>query len=183
MPAPENSAPKPGGSYLRPISPATREKLRQYEIDYRFVREVERMEWDGRCKNRSWLEKQMGITSGVIAEIRRGRRGVLPTHIALLKQIVNADHNWILFGGDRPDIEKSAPYMPGRGRLDVFEGYAHRYGTPAGWKVGPRPEQYPACYPDDPENKQWKPHALAGKHTLALVKGEEKSPAVEGGAE
>lgn len=173
---------------MRKLSLEEKNKLGQYLIDFRFVREVERMEREGRVKwPRANLERELGMNVGVIAEIRAGKRGVLPVHIARLKLLCNSDTSYILLGVRDPD--HSSPYAGAR-RFAVHEPYYFRYGKPAGWKAGPQPETptpnpdgsdtlYSAYYPEDPENKLWAPHKIAGKHAHARVKKGEQVEAQE----
>lgn len=145
---------------LRPITEAEKRRRAQWWIDFRFVREVERLERDGRVRSRGHLEASIGLGRGVVADIRRGRRGCLPVHVVLLKQLYNADYEHILFGAPL-NLEKSAPYVTGRGRINTWQPLVFAYSTPAGWKVGPQPEEDARHYPPDPTGAQWVPHELA----------------------
>ena len=158
----------PDGQRHRRVIPLTqrqRDKVRQWEIDYRFVREVERLERDGRVEKRVKLELAVGLEAGAIASIRNGMRGVSPANIALLFENFRCDMHHILLGSNL-DLELSKAFIPGLGRLNIYEPYYHRYVNTARFRVGPRPEtltphptdknlRFSAYWPDDPDNEQW----------------------------
>ncbi|GAA4391667.1 hypothetical protein [Hymenobacter koreensis] len=125
----------------RRVADKAQVNLEQHWIDYRFVKEVEKIEREGRSQSRVWIERQLGLPAGTCSEIRRGTRGIGAVHIARLKRKFNADHNFILFGVRNNDI--SLPYIvKGRDkvRVDVFEPYIHMYNAAPNWKIGERPE-------------------------------------------
>ena len=165
------------GPRLRPIDKNEFNKRIQYEIEYRFVKEVERLEREGRSKGRGWIEEVLQLNSGGIADIRRGRTGIMAYHIQLLKRLLNGDDRWVIHGVGQPDAEYSRPYVLARGgKLDIFRPYIHPYLQPAGWKCGPRAETHEAYYPDDPGNALWQPYARAGKVAKAnQKKGDEQA--------
>ncbi|GAB3721130.1 hypothetical protein GCM10027594_01390 [Hymenobacter agri] len=178
------------GRRLRAVNPKTpREKLQQMdaEIDYRFVREVEELEYSGRVESRNRLELSIGLEAGGINNIRNGVRGVTKVNIVLLQQLYRADLNYILFDAPR-NKELTNPYIPGVGRLDKFEPYVHRYLAPARWKAGPRPETrrphpdgegtWAPSYPADPDNKKWtKPSRAANPDSSRSRKKAEREAA------
>ncbi|MDO7852961.1 hypothetical protein [Hymenobacter convexus] len=151
---------------LLPLNQRQRDKVSQWEIDYRFVREVERMERDGRVEKRIILERDCGLENGAVSAIRAGMRGVSPVNIKRLFEQYRCDYNYILFGSNI-DLELSKPYIPGVGRLNIHEPYYNRYQAPARWRVGARPEtltphplgdkdkKWSSYYPDDPDNELW----------------------------
>jgi hypothetical protein len=148
---------------LLPINDKQLLKLRQWEIDYRFVKEVEYLERDGRVSARPDLELAVGLETGGVANIRNGMRGVSCMNVVLLFELYRGDKDYILLGAPRnTDLYK--PFIPGVGRLNIHEAYYHRYPTAARWKVGPRPEfkvehptlkNYSPYYPQDPDNEGW----------------------------
>lgn len=144
------------GRRLRAISHKETGLIRQWEIDYRFVREVEYLERAGRVSSRIDLETDIGIRAGQIAVIRAGLRGVTLVQILSLFEKYRADLQHILFGIPR-DKERSNPYIPGVGRLDKYTPIIHHYNQSAQWRVGAREETHEGYYPDDPENKLWTP--------------------------
>ena len=146
------------GRRLVAIKPREVFKLRQWEMDFRFVREVEYLERDGRVSSRYDLERAIGMEKGAIATVRLGMRGVSAVHIVLLFELYRGDKDFIMFGAGRnPDLTN--PYIPGRGRINSYEPFVHRYGSAARWKVGKRAESRPEYFPEDPENEQWSPPA------------------------
>jgi len=155
-------------------------------IDYRFVREVERLEREGRIKSRGFLEAQLDMTRGTITDIRRGRRSPSPAQIVLFYQHFQADRDHIETGVQL-DRERAAPRFPLLGKEHgdkevYFPPFAYEYHTPAGWRVGPQPEQDPRHCPIDPTGEKWEPHPLAkeGKKTLAKKAPAREAEASEG---
>lgn len=160
--------PGPDGKRQRrlvPVSRRQRDKIDQWEIDYRFVREVERLERDGRVDKRVKLEQAVGLESGAVSAIRAGLRGVSILNVRRLFEHYRCDYNHIIFGSNI-DLELSKPFISGLGRLNIHEPYYNRYQAPAKWRVGPRPEtltphptnaalKFSAYYPDDPDNEGW----------------------------
>ncbi|UYZ60057.1 hypothetical protein [Hymenobacter latericus] len=144
----------------RRITDKDAKKLETYEIDFRFVREVERLEREGRVRSRVTLEKDLGMSKGTISTVRAGHRGVGAEHLKRLKEKYNGDYHYILFGFKDPH-DTSGPLRMGR-RLDVHVPYTLRYAAPAAWKCGPRPEEDAAHYPDDPQN-ELHPWRVSGK--------------------
>lgn len=142
------------GRRLVAIKPREVFKLKQWEMDFRFVREVEYLERDGRVSSRYDLERAIGMEKGAIATIRLGMRGVSAVHIVLLFELYRGDKDFILFGANRnPDLTN--PYIPGRGRINSYEPFFHSYSSVARWKVGKRAESNPQYYSPDPLNEQW----------------------------
>ena len=176
----------PDGQRARRVIPLTqrqRDKVRLWEIDYRFVREVERMERDGRAEKRIKLEQAVGLEAGAIASIRNGVRGVSPANIALLFENFRCDMNHIMLGSNI-DLELSKPFISGLGRLNIYEPYYHRYVNTARFRVGPRPEtltphptnaglKFSAYWPDDPDNNEWKaPLRMSIADFMSIKRGE-----------
>jgi hypothetical protein len=155
------------GRNVRPVTPREVFQLRQWEMDYRFVREVEYLEREGRVDDRYSLEKALGLERGAIAVIRNGLRGVGLVQVAILFEKYRGDRDYIMYGSRNKEL--TSPYIPGIGRIDKFQPYYHRYQSPARWRVGPRPEtrtpnpddpndhRYSAYYPQDPDNELWAP--------------------------
>lgn len=141
------------GRKLRPITPRQTFALRQWEMDFRFVREIEYLEREGRVSNRLDLERTLGLEAGGVAAIRLGLRGISTVHLAILHETYRGDRDYILHGVRNKEL--AAPYIAGIGRIDRHEPYYHRYASGARWRVGPRPETHPQYYPQDPENTQW----------------------------
>lgn len=129
-------------------------KLMQWEMDFRFVREVEFLERDGRVTARHDLERAIGMERGGLSVIRLGGRGISAVHIRILFELYRGDKDYIIFGAAR-NTELTNPYIPGIGRINGHEAYFHRYNSTAKWKVGPRPETSPQYFPSDPNNERW----------------------------
>lgn len=158
------------GKRLRPVTSRQVIELQQWEIDFRFVREVERLERDGLIPNRGSLERSLGMRAGEISAIRSGLRGINPVHIAILFEKYRGDRDFILHG--QRNQELSRPYIPGIGNIAKYEGFIHHYTSPAKWRCGPRPETLIPTpgkpneplvamhYPEDPKNEQWSPPKL-----------------------
>ena len=150
---------------LVPLNRRQRDKIDQWEMDYRFVREVERLERDGRVEKRVKLEQDCGLEAGAVSSIRAGLRGVSALNIRRLFEHYRCDYNHIMFGSNL-DLELSKPFVPGLGRLNIHEPYYNRYVAPARWRVGPRPEtltphpldpnkKWSSYFPDDTDNENW----------------------------
>lgn len=131
-------------------------KLMQWEMDFRFVRECEFLERDGRVSSRSDLERALGMERGGLSVIRLGGRGISAVHIRILFEKYRGDKDYIMFGGQR-NKDLTNPYIPGIGRINGHEMFFHRYNSTARWKVGPRPETHEQYYPADPKNENWVP--------------------------
>ena len=119
----------------------------QYEIDRRFVREVERLEHMGFVKNRTSLERTVGVDRGGVAAIRLGLRGVGKPAILALGSEYGASTDYIMNGAPQPACI--------RAEETPCQAYEHRYAAPAQWRAGQQPEQFPGSYPEDPENNLW----------------------------
>jgi hypothetical protein len=171
------------GRKIRPVTPREVFQIRQWEMDYRFVKEVEYLEREGRIDSRYNLEKTLGLERGAISTIRLGLRGVGLVQVAILFEKFRGDRDYIMFGVHNKEL--SAPYIPGVGRIDRFEAFYHRYSSPARWRVGPRPEtrtpnpdnpndhNYSAYYPEDPNNEQWSEPA---RRNINSTKGKATAP-------
>jgi hypothetical protein len=168
----------PEATSLAPLAVPKRQ-YKQWLIDFRFVREVERLEREGRVKSRGHLEETLGMSHGAVALIRQGRLTANAAHIAELKRVYNGDYEYVLFGVPQPDKSEAVVWENGRGKkkLDVYPPLYYEYKKPAGWKVGPMPEADPRHYPSDPENKLWEPHKEASK--LVQRQANAKAPAGE----
>lgn len=154
------------GNKVRRLIPLTDKqavKAEQWEMDYRFVKEVEYLEREGRVSSRAELELAVGMETGAIATIRNGMRGVSPVNIVRLWKLYRGDRNFIELGTNR-DTELNKPYIPAIGRLNIYDGFYHRYSSVARWRVGPRPEtrtphptlpSWSAYFPDDIDNEKW----------------------------
>lgn len=162
---------------LAPLAVPKRQ-YKQWLIDYRFVREVERLEREGRVKSRGHLEETLGMSHGAVALIRQGRLTANAAHIAELKRLYNGDYEYVLFGVAQPDKSEALVWQNGRAKkLDTYPPFSYEYKKPAGWKIGPMPEAVAAHYPSDPENKLWEPHREASKLVQRQVNA--KAPARE----
>jgi transcriptional regulator with XRE-family HTH domain len=114
-------------------------------INYRFVKEVERLAREGRVLNRQWLVQLLYATPTAISKVRLGKAQVQAHWLVLLKQHLNADFHFILWGVDRPDISGPVKVVQGdRIRLDVFPKVTLAYAVAANW--GP---YIPPRDPDD----------------------------------
>ena len=153
------------GRRLRPVTEREAFKARQYEMDFRFVREVEHLEREGRVPGRGQLEDSIGMEKGGLSSVRAGVRSVGMVQLVTLFEKYRGDMQFILFGVR--DKERTNPFISGYGRIDKYEGYWHRYASGARWKVGPRPEtqipdpndptkMWAPNYPSDPDNEQWR---------------------------
>ena len=166
-----------------PLNQRQRQKVRQWEIDYRFVREVERLERDGRVDKRVKLEIAVGLEAGAVSNIRAGHRGISPVNIALLFEHYRCDMNHILLGTNIDlDLSKRPVWM------EKHEPYYNRYQAPAKWRVGPRAEtltphptnpdlKYSAYFPEDPDNEQWTAPPRMSIADFMSLKGGEDEPA------
>ena len=144
------------GKRQRPITPREKFKLMQYEMDFRFVREVEYLEREGRSPGRVDLELSVGLEKGGVSTVRAGKRSIGPVQLRLLFELYRGDMNYVIFGAAR-DKERTNPYISGYGRIDKFEPYIHRYQSIARWRVGARSETQPEYFPADPNNEHWTP--------------------------
>ena len=129
-------------------------KLMQWEMDYRFVRECEFLERDGRVSSRYDLERALGMERGGLSTVRLGGRGISAVHVRILFEKYRGDKDFILFGAGR-NPELTNPYIPGIGRINGNEQYFHRYNSTARWRVGCRPESDARYFPADPLNENW----------------------------
>ena len=147
--------PKKESKRMVPITPRSVLKIEEWEIDFRFVREVEHLERIGRVQSRYALEMAVGIENGGIATIRLGMRGVSPANIKRLFNHYRGDKDYILLGAARnPNL--ADPYIPElNGKLPAYRALYHKYSSPARWRIGPQPEAHPQHYLEDPENKLW----------------------------
>jgi hypothetical protein len=155
------------GRKVRSVTPREVFQLRQWEMDYRFVKEVEYLEREGRVSSRQDLEVAIGLGRGELLAVRAGKRQIGLVQVALLFEKYRGDRDYIMYG--QRNKELATPYIPGVGRIDKHEAYYHRYSSPARWRVGPRPEtrtpnpddpndhHYSAYYPEDPDNTLWQP--------------------------
>ncbi|GAC1371057.1 MAG: hypothetical protein NVS3B25_18880 [Hymenobacter sp.] len=159
------------GQKLRPVTPKDVAKYEQYEMDFRFVREVEYLEREGRVPSRRALEKALRMERGAIAAIRLGVRGVNMYQYKKLHQLYRGDRDFILYGVRNKELNN--PFIPGIGRLDKYEPYVTRYTSPARWKVGPRPESQSEYYPSDPNNELWTAPPIKGPARKNAKKKEE----------
>lgn len=148
---------------LRPVPVGVSKKLLlQWHIDFRFVREVERLEREGRVKSRGHLEGEIGMSRGYLAGVRRGRYNVGMAHTAQLKRLYNADVNYILLGQRVEGLSEPIIWEDGRKKeLRRYPGYMYQYGQPAGFNIGNQPETHPDYYPPDPDNRLWEQHPEA----------------------
>lgn len=155
-----------GKRTMRKIENKDAFKLRQWEMDFRFVREVERLEREGHVPSRKILEKTVGLEVGGVAAIRLGTRGVGLVAVAILFDVYRGDRDFIMHGSRNKEL--STPYVPGVGYINKYAPTYHLYSTTARWRVGVRPETrtphpdgsdapYSAYYPDDMENANWSP--------------------------
>ena len=182
------------GRRLLPTTPLQVVELLNWEIEFRFVRECERLERAGVVSSRGALELSLGLTRGELRSIRGGARGVSAAQIAILHEKYRGDRDYILHG--RRNEELSRPYIPGIGNIAKYEGYIHVYNAPARWRVGPRPELvFPITpsdpnsekgawhYPEDPNNEKWQPGRLRNisdiQREQAAKDGAEQPPAQE----
>jgi hypothetical protein len=164
------------GRRLRPVAPKELLKLRQAEMDYRFVREVEHLEREGRVSSRSDLEEAVGLSRADILAIRAGKRGATLLNVVLLHEKYRGDRDFIMYGVRNKEL--SAPYISGVGRIDRYDPYIFQYASPARWKVGPREETQPEYCPQDPRNEQWiapKLKSVASKKKPSTEHEEENS--------
>lgn len=135
------------GHYLTPAAPRTEwsQSLEQMGdwIAYRYMKEVERLEREGRIINRQWLCEQLGVSRTFFMELRKGKIKIKPEHIQALKDVFNADFHFILWGVERPDISLPFRLVQGRTmRIDVYPKYIFTNRFPAEW--GPNiPERDP----------------------------------------
>lgn len=149
-----------GGRRLRPVTEREVFKREQYEMDFRFVREVERLERERRVPGRVQLENSIGMEKGGLSSVRAGVRSVGLVQAKVLFEKYRGDMWFIIFGVRNKEL--TGPYVPGIGNIARYEGYIHRYTSSARWKVGSRPESQPEYYPLDPDNEQWrKPSRIA----------------------
>lgn len=153
------------GRRLVAIKPREVFKLKQWEMDFRFVQEVELLERDGRMSSRYDLERATGMEKGAIATVR----GVSAVQIVLLFELYRGDKVFILFGAAR-NLDLTNPYIPGRGRINSFESFYHSYGSGARWKVGSRAETHSQYYPSDPNNEQWAESSRKNIKRAGIVK-------------
>ena len=160
-------APTPPGN-LRPLGDFKKERVIQFGVDYRFVREVERLEREGFVERRAFLEKAIGLPIGSVTDIRAGKRGIGVGHIVLLQKIYLADFRYILFGQRIPYTTEELYLLD---RLPHYEPIQHVYSASARWRIGPMAETHPDYYPPDPENKHWKAIRRTAK---GFVKEEEE---------
>jgi hypothetical protein len=114
----------------------------------RFIEEVERLERDGRVKNRSDLEERLLLPYNRLTDMRAGRIQVPTSAIELLKREFNGDFQFVLLG--IRDAEHSGPVRAGRD-LRQHKGYDYRYLSPpadlralAGLPPLPKPEVAPS---------------------------------------
>ena len=143
------------GRRVRPVTEKMAIKVRQWWMDFRYVREVERLEREGRVFKREQLETDCGFEKHALGVVRTGMRGVSAVNIALLFEKYRGDM-WFIMYGVR-DKERSGGYLPGIGNLNRYESYYFRYQAPAKWKIGKQPETHPEYFPADPNNELWTP--------------------------
>jgi hypothetical protein len=149
------------GKRLRPVAPRKAFQLIQWEMDFRFMREVEYLEREGRVPNRQALEEAIGLSRSVLLKVRAGQRSIGLVQVKMLHEKFRGDKDYIMFG--QRNKELAAAYIPGIGRIDRYEPYIFVYQTPARWRVGPRAETDPAYCPIDPKNEQWtRPDRMPG---------------------
>jgi hypothetical protein len=158
------------GKRLRPVTSKEIFQLTQWEMDFRFVREVEYLEREGRVPSRAELEEAIGLNRSELLAVRQGKRQIGLLQVRMLHEKFRGDRDYIMYG--QRNKELSAPYIPGVGRIDRYEPYIHEYKSPARWRVGRRPETHPAYFPSDPENEQWSsperlPSNVRGKKAAA----------------
>lgn len=153
LPAEEQPIVSERGKRLRPITSKEIFQLAQWEMDYRFVREVEYLEREGRVPSRRELEESIGLSRADLLAVRQGKRSVGLVNVKYLHEKYRGDRDYIMFG--QRNKELAAPYIPGVGRIDRYEPFINVYQSPARWRVGPRPETQPEYYPSDPQNEQW----------------------------
>jgi hypothetical protein len=190
LPAEPSLVVKRGNKRMLPVTPHEVNELMTWEIEYRFVREVERLERSGVVPSRGELERVVGLFPGDIRAIRGGIRGVGLAQLALLHEKYRGDRDYILHG--RRNEELSKPYIPGIGNIAKYEGFIHQYKAPARWRCGPRPELvFPLVpsdpnserkawhYPEDPDNKQWKPGRLRNISDLQREQQEREGAGAE----
>ena len=137
-----------------PVTPREIFRLKQWNIDFRFVREVELLERDGRVSSREDLERAIGMEHGGLATVRQGMRGVSLVNVVVLFEKYRGDKDYIMFGAAR-NPELTNPYIPGIGRLSRYDPYYHTYNSVARWRIGPQPETHHQYYEKDPLNKLW----------------------------
>jgi hypothetical protein len=154
LPAQEQPVISAAGKRMRPITPREVFQFAQWEMDFRFVREVEYLEREGRVSNRNDLEAAIGLGRGEILAIRAGKRQVGLVQVKMLHEKYRGDRDYIMFG--QRNKELAAPYIAGIGRIDRYEPYIFQYKSPARWRIGSRPETQPEYFPSDPENTEWK---------------------------
>jgi hypothetical protein len=143
------------GRKVRPVTPREIFQLRQWEMDYRFVREVEYLEREGRVESRYELEKTIGLGRGELLAVRAGKRQIGLVQVAILFEKYRGDRDYIMYG--QRNKELAQPYIPGIGRIDRYQPYIFEYTSPARWRIGPRAEAVPEHYPSDPQNLLWTP--------------------------
>ena len=175
---PDNSGPVVSirGRRVRPVTEKMAIKTRQWWMDFRFVREVERLEREGRVFKREQLEADCGLEKHAIGVVRSGMRGISAVNIVLLFEKYRGDMWYIMFGVR--DKERSGGYIPGVGNIARYESFYYRYQTTARWKIGQQPESSPDYYPSDPNNELWSaPSRLNAKSTLAKKQKDTKEVA------
>ena len=145
------------GRRLQPVASKESFKIRQWWMDFRFVREVERLEREKRVFKREQLEADCGLENHAVGTIRTGMRGVSAVNIALLFEKYRGDKDYIMFGVRNKEL--SGPHIPGIGSLERYEKFYYRYQTAAKWKIGRQPETHKEYYPSDPNNELWTPPA------------------------
>ncbi|MGI4873207.1 MAG: helix-turn-helix domain-containing protein [Janthinobacterium lividum] len=153
--SPENL---PAPRRLRKLTAKISISERTWLASFRFVREVERIEREGRVKSRTALELLIGIKAGTISQIRAGRNDASLGMAIALREALNADLNYIMYGVRVPELAEPLFPLPGRTDDLFYKPVVHEYKAPAGWKIGPMAEAVAAHYPDDPKNSFWQPH-------------------------
>ncbi len=155
------------GKRLRPVTPKEVFQRAQWEMDYRFVREVEYLEREGRVSSRQDLEAAIGMVRGELLAVRAGKRQIGLVQVKMLQEKYRGDRDYIMFGVRNKEL--AAPYIPGVGRLDRYEPYIYQYRSPARWRIGAQPEtrttnpqdpndrNYSGYFPSDPDNTLWTP--------------------------
>lgn len=151
------------GKRLRPITSKEIFQLTQWEMDFRFVREVEYLEREGRVPSRQELELVIGMNRAELLAVRQGKRQIGLLQVRMLHEKFRADLGYIMYGSPR-NKELSTPYIPGIGRIDRYEPYIHEYKSPARWRVGRREETQAEYCPSDPQNEKWtRPDRMPGE--------------------
>ncbi|SHJ28130.1 hypothetical protein SAMN02745146_2743 [Hymenobacter daecheongensis DSM 21074] len=112
---------------------------------YRLVKELERCAREGRILNKKWICGQLHTDLDMINKARRGQGVVQAYWIPLLKETLNADYHFIMWGFERPDISLPVKVVNGeRIRLDVFPKTPLNYPNVAKWG-----QYIPERRPDD----------------------------------